>query len=93
MSIDVVEDAQGEGRTYLISGQVFFASADMLVDAFDVREIAARPVCIDVSQAHFWDVTAAGALRKVVDRLKKYGSPVEVVGLGAASQTMIDRMV
>ena len=93
LSIEVVDDAPGEGRTYRISGQVFFASADMLVDAFDVREIAARPVRIDLSQAHFWDVTAAGALRKVVDRLKKYGSTVEVVGLGAASQTMIDRMV
>ena len=34
---------------YRVSGQVFFASADLLVDAFDVREVEGRPVTIDVS--------------------------------------------
>jgi SulP family sulfate permease len=81
----------GEGglRTYRITGQVFFASADMLVDAFDVREIDEAPVHIDVSNAHFWDVTAVAALTKVVERLRKHGSVVEVTGLNPASRDLI----
>jgi len=79
-------------RVYRVSGQVFFASADMLVDAFDVREIDGAPVHIDVSQAHFWDVTAVAALNKVVDRLRKYGSVVEVTGLNQASRDLILRL-
>jgi len=79
-------------RVYRVSGQVFFASADMLVDAFDVREIDGAPVHIDVSQAHFWDVTAVAALNKVVERLRKHGSAVEVVGFNQASRDLILRL-
>jgi SulP family sulfate permease len=44
---------------------------------------------IDVSQAHFWDITAVAALKKVVERLRKHGSVVEVSGLNQASQDLI----
>jgi SulP family sulfate permease len=45
----VGDQAAGQ-RIYRITGQVFFASADMLVEAFDVREIDGAPVRIDVSR-------------------------------------------
>ncbi len=73
-------------------GQVFFASADVFVDAFDTRDTGGRPVRIDLSQAHFWDVTAVAALDKVVERLRKHGSTVEVIGLNLASEVLIDRL-
>lgn len=79
-------------RSYRVTGQVFFASADLFVDAFDVRETEGRPVRIDVSQAHFWDVTAVAALDKVTERLRKHGSAVEVIGLNRASEVLIDRL-
>lgn len=64
----------------------------MLVDAFDVREIDGAPVRIDVSQAHFWDVTAVAALRKVVERLRKHGSAVDVSGMNQASRDLVLRL-
>jgi SulP family sulfate permease len=79
-------------RTYRVRGQVFFASADVFVDAFDTRDTGGRPVRIDLSQAHFWDVTAVAALDKVVERLRKHGSTVEVIGLNLASEVLIDRL-
>jgi SulP family sulfate permease len=79
-------------RTYRVRGQVFFASADLFVDAFDTRTTQGRAVRIDVSEAHFWDVTAVAALDKVVQRLRKHGSPVEVLGLNTASAILIDRL-
>jgi SulP family sulfate permease len=87
------EDDAGTGvRTYRVVGQVFFASADVFVDAFDTLETEGRPVRIDVTQAHFWDVTAVAALDKVVQRMQKHGSTVEVIGLNSASAVLVDRL-
>lgn len=77
---------------YAVRGQVFFASADLLVDAFDVREIEGRAVCIDMAQAHLWDITAVQALAKVCARLRKHGSAVQVTGLNAQSQALAARL-
>ncbi len=80
----------GRTRTYRVVGQVFFASAETMVDAFDFKEVIAR-VVIDVGQAHFWDITAVSALDKVVLKFKREGAEVEVVGLNQASATLVDR--
>ena len=83
-------DADGTARAYTITGQVFFASSERFVNAFDYREVI-DAVRIDVSQAHFWDVTAVSALDKVVNKFRREGTDVEVIGLNEASATLIDR--
>jgi SulP family sulfate permease len=83
-------DADGRTRTYRVFGQVFFASADRFIGAFDYREVIER-VCIDVSRAHFWDITAISALDKVILKFRREGTEVEVIGLNEASATMVDR--
>jgi SulP family sulfate permease len=85
---DLSED--GAVRTYIVEGQVFFASAGLLGEAVDVQENAARLV-IDVSQAHFWDISAVGALDRIVLKARKHGKEVEVIGLNQASETMVER--
>ncbi|MTW22303.1 SulP family inorganic anion transporter [Allochromatium palmeri] len=80
----------GRTRAYLVTGQVFFASADRFVAAFDFKEVIER-VRIDVSRAHFWDITAVSALDKVVIKFRREGTEVEVIGLDAASATLIDK--
>jgi SulP family sulfate permease len=77
-------------RTYIITGQVFFASAERFSIAFDYKE-AIEKVIIDVSHAHFWDITAISALDKVVGKFRREGIEVEVVGLNEASATMVDQ--
>ena len=86
------DDVDSGVRTWVVSGQVFFASADALLEHFDVLAVVGRPVRIDVSGAYFWDITAVGALDKVVDRLQKHGCTVEVVGMNAVSQRLVQRM-
>ena len=78
-------------RGYLVRGQVFFGSADDFVSRFDVQDKIAA-VRIDVSHAHFWDLTAVAALDKVVQRFEDAGCAVEVVGLNAASETLVERL-
>ena len=80
----------GRTRTYQILGQVFFASADRFTDSFDYKEVVDK-VRIDVSRAHFWDITAVSSLDKVVLKFRREGTEVEVVGLNQASATMVDK--
>ena len=63
--------------TYRVMGQVFFASADEFVNSFDFREVLSR-VTIDLSQAHFCDITAVSALDKVVIKFRREGADVDL---------------
>ncbi|WP_182087138.1 SulP family inorganic anion transporter [Aureimonas sp. ME7] len=81
----------GRARTYHVEGQVFFASAGQFTQSFDFREELDR-VTIDVSRAHIWDLTGVGALDKAVLKFRKNGAVVDVVGLNAASQTLVDKL-
>lgn len=83
-------EAGGRGRTYVVEGQVFFASTESFVAAFDFAEELEK-VVIDVSGAHFWDISAVGALDKVVLKYRRRGIDVEVKGLNEASAHMLDR--
>nr|BAS21710.1 sulfate permease [Citrobacter freundii] len=76
-------------RTYNVVGQVFFRSADKFVDYFDFKEALDR-VVIDLTHAHFWDITAVSALDKVVIKFRREGTEVEVIGLNEASATIVD---
>jgi SulP family sulfate permease len=83
-------NAQGDTRTYTVTGQVFFATAERFINAFDYKEVI-DTVRIDVSRAHFWDITAVSALDKVVLKLRREGSEVEIVGMNEASRTLVDK--
>lgn len=84
------EKAADGTREYKVVGQVFFTSAEQFVAAFDFKEVVDR-VRIDLSRAHFWDITAISALDKVVITFKREGTDVEIIGLNEASATLVDR--
>jgi SulP family sulfate permease len=90
LGITTERTADGMEMTYRITGQVFFASSNSLVDAFDYQDVPAR-IRIDVSEAHFWDISAIGALDDIVLKLRRHGAQVEVAGLNQASATMVER--
>lgn len=88
--IQIESDDAGDTRTYTIYGQVFFASADRFLDAFDF-DAPQTKVRIDLTHAHFWDITAVSALDKVVFKLRRKGVAVDVLGLNQASATLVDK--
>ncbi|HLW05510.1 MAG TPA: SulP family inorganic anion transporter [Azoarcus sp.] len=83
-------DDHGRTRHYTVTGQVFFASAEAFNNGFDFKEVIER-VRIDVSHAHFWDMTAIDALDRVVLKFRREGTEVEVVGMDQASKTLVER--
>ncbi len=82
-------DADGS-RCYRVVGQVFFASSEQFVAAFDFREVVEH-VVIDLSQAHFWDLTSVAALDKVVIKFRREGADVEIRGMNQATETVVDK--
>ncbi|WP_404318993.1 SulP family inorganic anion transporter [Malaciobacter canalis] len=83
-------DENKEVKTYEFVGQVFFNSADKFYETFDFKEVLDK-VVIDLSRAHFWDVSAVYALDKAVIKLRREGTEVVVIGQNEASKTIIDR--
>jgi len=81
----------GTERTYLVEGQVFFASVGDFTAGFDFKE-ALDKVTIDVSHAHIWDISSVAALDTVVLKFRREGADVTIVGLNEASETIVDKL-
>lgn len=78
-------------RIYRLEGQLFFASAETFMQAFDFHERPAR-VVIDLSEAHIWDISSVAALDQTVFRLRRGGTEVTVTGMNAATRTLVDKL-
>ncbi|WP_134496862.1 SulP family inorganic anion transporter [Microvirga pakistanensis] len=88
----VASTRDGKVRTYRVDGEIFFATGEAFHGAFDFREEDLDRIVIDVHASHFWDITGINALDRVVLKFRHHGIPVEIVGLNAASATLVDRL-
>lgn len=80
----------GQTAHYRVKGQIFFASVERFVAAMDVAETAPN-VAIDMTAAHFWDISGVAALDKIIARLQRDGRNVEVVGYNRASADIVNK--
>ncbi|MCB1474740.1 MAG: SulP family inorganic anion transporter [Rhodobiaceae bacterium] len=83
--------ADGRERSYIVEGQIFFASSGRFLKSFDFKE-AVEKVRIDVSRSHIWDLTGVGALDTVILKFRREGAEVEVIGMNEASATLVDKL-
>ena len=91
---EVVRERDGDTVIYRAKGQIFFASVDRFEAALGPESTQPDPaehVIIDVSKAHFWDISGVGALDKVVERMRRNGRSVQVRGLNRASSDLVDK--
>jgi len=82
---------KGKERTYLVEGQLFFASVEDFNASFDFKE-ALDKVTIDVSNAHIWDISSVTALDMVVLKFRREGAEVDLIGMNRASETLVDKL-
>ena len=92
---EVVRERDGETAVYRAKeAKIFYASVERFEAALGPESTQPDPanhVIIDVSKAHFWDISAVGALDKVVERMRRNGRSVQVVGLNRASSDLVDK--
>ncbi|TGD41779.1 SulP family inorganic anion transporter [Pseudotabrizicola sediminis] len=81
----------GRVRTYIVEGQLFYGSVEDFMNAFDFKE-ALDKVVIDVSLAHIWDISSVQALDMAVLKFRRDGAEVEIVGMNAATETIVDKL-
>ena len=88
LRVDSASEDGGSTRAYRVVGQVFFASSEAFITGFDFKEVVPK-VRIDVSRAHFWDITAVSALDKAVLKFRREGTEVEVIGMARPATLML----
>ncbi len=81
--VAAMQHVRREGDLYIVEGQVFFASAEAFIDAFDPTDHDG-PVTIDLTRAKLWDITSVAAVDKVRDRFAQNGLTVDLRGMPAS---------
>ena len=89
--IKVSEMKTKEGFGFKVKGQLFFASVEDFVDAFDY-EVKDMKITIDFTEAHVWDDSAVGAIDKVILKYKDNGNHVVIHGLNESSKKMVEKL-
>ena len=84
VDVERVLDPDGTAVFYSVKGELFFASDQELVDAFDYPNDPER-VLIDFSHAHVWDASAVAALDAIEQHYARHGCTVEITGLNDPS--------
>ncbi|MEL0642044.1 SulP family inorganic anion transporter [Pseudoalteromonas aliena] len=90
MVVKTKHDESNDKITYEVVGQVFFASAEQFIASFDFKN-AVSNVVIDLTHAHFWDITGVSSLDKVVIKFRREGATVNIVGMNSATETVVDK--
>ena len=78
-------------RTYRIHGQLFWASSNDLVYAFDYTD-PAENIVLDLSAAEVWDASTVATLDSVTRKFEERGKTVTIVGLDGPSKDRLDRL-
>jgi sulfate permease, SulP family len=91
VDITGVVDPDGHTTIYAVTGELFFASTNELIHAFDYTEPTPR-VVIDLTDAHIWDSSAVAALDTIVAKFAARDVVTELVGLNAHSEGLHTRL-
>ena len=80
-----------ETATYVVDGELFFASSNDLYTQF---EYALDPeyVVIDMHASHLWDASTIAALDAITEKYHRHGKDVKIIGLNDASVLMRERL-
>ncbi len=84
VEVERVLDPDGSTAFYSVTGEIFFASDQELIEAFDYQGDPAR-VIIDFSRAHVWDASAVAALDAIQTHYDRHGTELEITGLNDSS--------
>ncbi|WP_214368225.1 SulP family inorganic anion transporter [Pseudonocardia sp. H11422] len=91
VDVTSVLDPDGTTKIYRVSGQLFFASSNDLVFAFDYADDPAQ-VVIDLSAAHIWDASTVAALDAITTKYEARGTTVTITGMNDNSRTRHDAL-
>ncbi|MGM0903743.1 MAG: SulP family inorganic anion transporter [Bacillota bacterium] len=90
-TMKVTKRVENNQISFNVEGQLFFASVDGFVDAFDFTT-ENKEIVIDFATAHVWDDSAVGAIDKVVMKYRENHNQVSIKNLNASSKKLVDKL-
>jgi len=81
VQVTSVVDPDNVERLYDVTGELFFASTNDLVHAFDYDAVKVKRVELDLTDARIWDTSAVVALDAVVAKFAERGIEAHLVGM------------
>lgn len=87
VEVSSVLDPDGGIRVYSVTGELFFASTNELMHAFDYTDAVSK-VVVDLSRAHVWDSSAVATLDAVTAKFAARGVEAEIIGLNPRSEQL-----
>ncbi|MGW7050916.1 SulP family inorganic anion transporter [Streptomyces sp. NPDC054887] len=88
VDVTAVTDEDAGRIVYTVTGELFFASSNELVEQFDYALGGPGHVVIDLTAAHIWDASSVAALDAITTKYEQRGRTVEIVGLNQYSAKM-----
>ncbi|WP_330259310.1 SulP family inorganic anion transporter [Streptomyces murinus] len=89
--VTAVTDPDGTQVVYAVTGELFFASSNDLVQRFDYANDP-DDVVIDLSATHIWDASSVAALDAIETKYARRGKRVTIMGLNEPSTVMRERV-
>lgn len=90
-NIQVSKKQVNHNLQFDVEGQLFFASVEGFIDAFEFA-IEHKNIVIDFSNAHIWDDSAVGAIDKVVMKYRENDNIVTITNLNSASKKLVEKL-
>jgi SulP family sulfate permease len=87
VQVDRMIDPDGSTVLYSVTGELFFASDQELIDSFHYTEDP-HHVVIDFSRAHLWDSSAVAALDAIATHYERHDTELEITGLNSHSEQL-----
>jgi SulP family sulfate permease len=87
VDVERIPDPDGTSVLYAVTGELFFASDQELIDSFDYARDGGE-VIIDLSRAHIWDTSAVAALDTIETHYAKHDVRVQITGLNQRSERL-----
>jgi sulfate permease, SulP family len=81
-----------QGTTYIVTGQLFFASTEGFINYFKAINNTENAITIDFTNGKVWDDSAVGSLLKVKDLLKDKGITVTFIGIDESSKQLMKKL-
>ena len=89
--LTVAKNVSNNTYTYTVEGQLFFASVESFLEAFDFN-VQNEHIIIDFSQTHVWDDSGVGAIDKVMLKYFENHNQVTMEGMNKKSQLLVDKL-
>ena len=89
--ITVTKKVMNDSSIFTVEGQLFFASVESFLEAFDFN-VNNEHIVIDFSNTHVWDDSGVGAIDKVVLKYYENNNKVTLEGLNSTSKKLVDKL-